>query len=455
LWFRRRRSEFKKQPDFPAAIDIFPLLSRKISAGFSFPDFPLDTLQPSFYCLAPKQSCDVRTIDLNDFQVATSETARDINRRIVLNLIRKHQPVSRADLSRRSGLQRSTVSVIIEKLIGERWVVEGAVGHAARGRKPTFLHLNGERAGIIGIDVRPVTTTIALSGLDFNFLAQESMPTNRNPDKFLAELCVRVRRLIADHPEIAYEGIGVSLPGRADPQSHEVVFAPNLGWTTVDLKTPLEKATGLSVEIENAANACALAELWSGRHGEKVRHLVAVTISEGIGVGMILNGQLVRGRGGLAGEFGHVVTLENGPLCQCGNHGCWEICGSNSAAIRYYAEAVSKSSRAPARPTFENLLRLVEQNDSKAIEALEEMARHLAIGLAILITGLAPDVIVLIGEVTQAWKRIGPLVERVIRSRVPSYVKTQILSADPSVQPRLRGTIALVLQKHFGAPWIA
>src|SRR5882724_11048248 len=100
----------------------------------------------------------MRKIDLNNFQVATSETARDINRRIVLNLIRKHQPVSRADLSRHSGLQRSTVSAITEQLIGEQWVTEGAVADLPRGRKPTFLHLNAQRAGIFGVNVRPFST---------------------------------------------------------------------------------------------------------------------------------------------------------------------------------------------------------------------------------------------------------------------------------------------------------
>src|SRR5919201_5870154 len=104
-----------------------------------------------------------RNIDLSNCQVATSETARDINRRIVLNLIRSHQPISRADLARHSGLQRSTVSVIIEQLIDEQWVIEGANGHAPRGRRPIFLHLNKERVGIIGVNIRPATTTIALA----------------------------------------------------------------------------------------------------------------------------------------------------------------------------------------------------------------------------------------------------------------------------------------------------
>jgi predicted transcriptional regulator len=135
----------------------------------------------------------VRRIDLSNFQVATSETARDINRRIVLNLIRTHQPISRADLARHSGLQRSTVSVIAEQLIRDRWITEGANGHTPRGRRPQLLHLNKERVGIIGINIRPITTTLALADLDANFLAQDSLATPPDPRQFVAELVPRVR----------------------------------------------------------------------------------------------------------------------------------------------------------------------------------------------------------------------------------------------------------------------
>src|SRR5262249_47655026 len=158
----------------------------------------------------------MRKIDLNNFQVATSETARDINRRIVLNLIRSHQPISRADLARHSGLQRSTVSVITEQLIEERWVTEGANGHVPRGRRPRFLHLNRGRVGIIGVNIRPAMTTIALADLDARFVAQESLPTARNAEQFITELGSRICNMIKTRPEITYEGIGVSLPGRVD-----------------------------------------------------------------------------------------------------------------------------------------------------------------------------------------------------------------------------------------------
>jgi predicted NBD/HSP70 family sugar kinase len=404
----------------------------------------------------------MRKIDLANFRVATSETARDINRRIMLNLIRRHQPISRADLARQSGLQRSTVSVITEQLINEKWVTEGASGHVPRGRRPRFLHLNKERVGIIGINVRPATTALALSDVDAHFIAQESLPTARDPEQFITELSARLRSLIKSHPGIYYEGIGVSLPGRIDLASQRLVFAPNLGWVDVDLKTPLEIATGLPVELENAANACALAEVWFGKHTEGVRDLIALTISEGIGGGLLINGQLVRGSTGAAGEFGHMTLVEDGLECGCGNHGCWEVYASNSAAVRYYAQAFSqgRAGKTSARalnslPTFDDILRLADQGDPRANEAIDQMAHYLGVGIALLVTGLAPDVIVVIGEVTRFWSRISIAIEKIVQSRTFTHARTRIVPTDPSAQPRLRGTIALVLQKHFGAPSVA
>ncbi len=404
----------------------------------------------------------MRRIDLSNFQVATSETARDINRRIVLNLIRSHQPISRADLARHSGLQRSTVSVIAEQLIKERWITEGANGHTPRGRRPRFLHLNKERVGIIGINVRPITTTLALADLDANFLAQDSLATPSDPKQFVAELLPRVHKLMHARPELTCEGIGVSLPGRIDVISKQLVFAPNLGWKDFDLKTPLEKATRLPVELENAANSCALSEICFGRRAEGLSNLVVVTVSEGIGCGLILNHQLVQGSTGTAGEFGHATLIQDGLECSCGNRGCWEMYASNSAAIRHYNTAISPTRRIKretetVEPTisFDHLLRLAEQGDAKARDALQQMARYLGMGIAPLISGLAPDMIVIVGEVTRAWRDVGPIIKETVKQQSFTRAETQIVPSDPLTQPRLRGTIALVLLKHFGAPSVA
>ena len=382
---------------------------------------------------------------LRDAQVATSETARDINRGIVLNLIRKRQPISRADLARLSGLQRSTVSLIIEQLIREKWVISGPVGRLPRGRRPTFLQLNDRRAMVV-VDLRPARTTVAVSDPNGRFLSQQSISTPTDADTAAAKLSEKIRQMTAGHPDLVFEGIGLSVPGRFDNLQQRVVFAPNLHWSEFDLRGPLEKATGLAVEMENAANACALAEVWFG-HAERTRDLVVVTVSEGVGVGIVSGGRLVRGWNGLAGEFGHVPLDLNGPQCGCGAHGCWEVYASNWAALRYYHE----SSATANGPTFRDLLALAEGGDTLALKALDRMAHAIGRGMRMIVAGLSPEEIVLVGEFTRLWSRLGPVIEAEVAAAVlvgkPPRVRPA--EADPSTA-RLRGTVAMVLQKHFG-----
>ena len=392
----------------------------------------------------------MRKIDLTNFQLATSGTARQINRRIALSFIRRHAPMSRADLARSSGLQPSTVSAIIEELIEEGWVTEGA-GQASRGRRPRLLHLNAERAGILAVDLRPETTTIGLAGVDARFIVQASFRTPDDSQAFVQQVARTVQQFMTRHPQVLCEGMGVSLPGRVD-RDGRLIFAPNLRWGPVNVRKLLEEAIELPVAVENAANACALAELWFGNHSEGLRNLVAVTIAEGIGAGLLMNRQLVLGTDARAGEFGHVTIDENGPRCSCGKRGCWERYASNSAAVRMYLDATNVSNGRAAAFTFDTLLTIARDGDRHALAALDSMAKYIGIGLAGLVSGLAPEVIVIVGDVTRAWDRVGPIVHDVVKQRALPSHGTRIVPADPAVQPRLRGAATLVVQQHFGAP---
>jgi predicted NBD/HSP70 family sugar kinase len=386
----------------------------------------------------------MRRIDFTNTQVASSETARDINRSVVLNLIRKRQPISRADLARTSGLQRSTVSLITEQLIAERWVINGPTGRLPRGRRPTFLRLN-ERRAILVADIRPAQITVALADVNARFLSQVAFLTPAEASVAAERIAARIQELMKAHPHLIFEGVGISLPGRFDEATKRVIFAPNLKWREFDLKTAIEKATGLSVELENAANACCLAEVWFG-HAEKIRDMVVVTVSEGIGTGIFLSGQLIRGSNGMAGEFGHVSLDPAGPKCTCGGRGCWEVFASNRAALREYHDSSTTSDGIG----FQDLLALAEAGDGIAAAALDKMAHALGKGMRMLMAGLAPLEIVVVGECTSHWHRFGPAIESEVGSAVLFGKAPRIRPAEGSMA-RLRGSVALVLQKHFGA----
>ena len=395
---------------------------------------------------------------MGTYPTASNETVRDVNRHLIFGLIRARQPISRADLARETGLQRSTVSLITEQLIRQRWVTEGSTGEALRGRKPRLLYLNVERARILGVDIRPTLTTIAIADPNGRVITYERVPTAPRADVFVGDLCRRLKAFLRAHPRLACEGIGITVPGGVDYRRQRLVSAPNLGWRDVDLKGPVERATGIPVELENAANACAIAEASTGAHRQH-GDLIVVTVSEGIGTGIISGGRLVRGASGLAGEFGHVSLDDNGPVCACGRRGCWEVFASNSAALRAYAgSARGRGRRAPARTsvrlTFDDLLTLAQDGDAEAIRALDRMGSSLGKGIAMLATGLAPGLVLVVGEATRAWNIIGPAIEKSASARAAD-VMPRIIPAGDGAEARLRGTVALVLRKQFGTAIVA
>ena len=386
------------------------------------------------------------SVKMQRAQGASSEVIRDINRRLVLNLIRTRQPLSRADLARVSGLQRSTVSLIVEELVGEQWVLEGPTGRLPRGRRPTFLRLNDERV-IIGVDVRPIQTTVAVADVNGKFSSREVIATPPDPKVAIDILIERIHSMIRFCRGKKIEGIGISLPGRYDSVTRRLVFAPNLKWRDVDLHTPIARATGLDVELENAANACVLAAVWFDRM-DASETLVVVTVSEGIGTGIWVNGQLARGLSGMAGEFGHVPLDPKGPPCACGSSGCWEVFASNRAALRYYLESSSQADGL----SFQDLLNLADQGDSRAEKALRMMAHALGRGMRMIVAGLAPNRIIVIGDLTRSWHRFESIVESEVKSQVlPGGGIPVLVPAHEDGMARLRGTVALVFQKHFGA----
>jgi predicted NBD/HSP70 family sugar kinase len=384
----------------------------------------------------------IKHIDLAEMQLGSSETARIINRDIVLELIRTSQPISRADLARRSGLGRSTVSQIVEQLIGENWVREGAMGSLPRGRRPTLVGLNEDLVAI-AVDIHPRQASVALVDLNGRLISRWPVPLTSDPEDSLRLIVDSMQRMQRSAPRKSIEGIGISLPGRVDPRTQRLIFAPNLKWPEFDIRKMVESAMGLPVMMENDATACLLAELTFARM-DGVRDAVLVAVAEGVGTCVLTNGQLVVGHNGMAGEFGHVPIDPNGPRCGCGKNGCWEVFSSCRAALRYYRELRPKG---PV-PTFRELLNLAEEGDKSAAQALATQAMWIGRGLRMIIAGVSPSTILIAGDLTSAWHRFGPVIEK-------EATALTLAGGAPTIRPthegeiaRLRGAAALVFQRE-------
>lgn len=382
----------------------------------------------------------MRRVDLTNVELASSETARKINRDILLQLIHMRQPISRAELSRLSGLQRSTVSQISEQLMDEGWIREGATAKLPRGRRPTMLILNNDLV-VFGVDLRPQRVTVAAVDLSGRLLSQSILPLSSDPAKTIASILQCVKRMREASPSKSFGGIGISLPGRVDPTTQRLIFAPNLKWPEVDLKSAMELESGLPVELENAANACLTAELWLGEL-DGVKNAVLITVSEGLGSGILAGGQIISGEHGMAGEFGHIPLDSTGPRCGCGQNGCWETFASCNSALRYYREAV------PGHISFHELLNLAGEGDVNAKEALRKQAAYIGKGMRMITAALSPELILIAGDITSAWDEFAPVIRKEVAAGILGGKPPRIEPSHEGEVARLRGAAALIFQRH-------
>src|SRR5271155_2819991 len=386
----------------------------------------------------------IKRIDLAYVQLATSENARDVNRDIVLEIIRSRQPIARADLARASGLQPSTISAIVEQLIEEKWVTEGAIARRPRGRRPTLLSLNDDLV-ILAADVRPQQAIVALIDLNGRFLAREVVPLVSDPKRAILKITECMESMRAKHRDRSFEGVGLSMPGRVEPESQRLILAPNLKWGNSDIKSVVEEKMHLQVELANAANASLLSELWSGKL-DGVRDAVLVTVSEGLGAAILANGQIITSRNGLAGEFGHSPIDPSGPTCGCGQRGCWEVFASSSAALRYYSESNPKGRAV----NIHDLLSMSEEGDPTAIAAVSRQASCIGRGLRLITAALAPEVILITGDITTSWPRFGPIIQAELENTMLAGRAPRLEITSDGELSRLRGAAAVVLQRHSG-----
>ncbi|HXM51280.1 MAG TPA: ROK family transcriptional regulator [Pyrinomonadaceae bacterium] len=408
----------------------------------------------------------MRKINTRDFHVATRTTSRDINRHIALNLIREHQPISRADLARGMKMTRGVVSVLVQELITQGLIYEGATGEAARGRKPTFLHIRTHDRMVVAVDVRFTRTYLMLCDFSGRELAIESYETIFSIPEFVKDLAGRIRKLLKTHGlGVRCEGIGLVVPGMVDQRTGKILNAPALGWRDVDIRTKLSGATGLSVHIENSGRASALAQLWLKR-GEATggHNFVYISVSDGVGLGIVVNGELLRGRDQIAGEFGHMPINLDGPRCMCGANGCWEVYTSNLATLaRYFGWNLSKHSpkrlKDAERSSFTvlDVVARARSGDSKALAAVLATGRFLGLGIASIINIVNPDSIYVAGEITTAWDLIEDTVRQAIgeRALTEGAVRTPLRVASAHDYPRLRGAAALIAAPTFAAPRVA
>ena len=341
----------------------------------------------------------MRRINPSRFQIATRGTSREINSRIVLNLVRTHQPISRADLARAMGVSRAAVTLIVNDLLERRLLSEGATGQTERGRRPTFLYINARRRSVVSVDIRASETFLMLADLMGKPLSGViSIPTVRDPkapargpgrpDQGAARRAPRSR--IAARASASWCPAWSSTPACACCTRRRSAGAT---WICASRSPPPPASASRS-------RTPAAPARWPrcGRLGEPTtqphRDLVFVSVSDGVGVGVVMNGEVLRGRHNVAGEFGHVPLSLDGPRCSCGNNGCWEAYVANPATLaRYFGRPASPGPAGRPRPAVHRSRTwwpAPAAATRRRWRRIEATARYLGLGLASVINALEP-----------------------------------------------------------------
>lgn len=391
----------------------------------------------------------MRQIDLKKASVARLDTIRTINRQIVLNYIRERSPISRAEISYETALQRSTVSLIVDEL-KTRGLVDELDGESTGGRPPLLLRLRTAGPMAIGVDLGTTNTVVATSDLAGRLLHQQSFDTSADAKKTLQNIIDASRELIKKEKGI--EGIGISVPGLVDHESGRVHFIPHFKWRDWTLAEELRKATGLPVRVDNDANAASLAELWFGRPEiRETRDFIFVLVETGIGTGIVFDGQVYHGESGAAGEFGHMTIGTGAPVaCAVGTRECWEAFASERAALERYRRLTEPTSEV----SFEELVDRALGGEPAAREALLETAHYLGVGIANVLKGLSPSAVIVGGAIARAWSLISDRVKSAVEANsvCRGLPPARIVASTLGENPRIMGALSLVLAGKFASP---
>jgi N-acetylglucosamine repressor len=322
----------------------------------------------------------------------------------ILDLIRIEKALSRADLSKATGLSATAAGAIVSSLIDKGYIHEVGTGESKGGRKPVLLELKPDSYYSIGLDVDIDSISYILTDITGRVVYEGvSELASHTPDAVVSKAAECIKGIVSERSIGLGKllGIGISVPGMVGAETHSILLAPNLNWEDVELGPMLKAKLELPVYIENEAMASAICENWIGAC-QGVGNFVCVNIKSGIGAGIFTDGRLYRGAGGSAGEVGHIVVDERGPKCGCGNYGCLETIASTGrlveAARRLVRQGVVSSLNEFTDADNIHLNHIVDAaraSDEAAKSLLTEAARYIGIALSNLVNTLNPSKIVL------------------------------------------------------------
>lgn len=376
-----------------------------------------------------------------------------INRITVLQHIRREGPISRIDLSRRTGLSPSTITNITRYLLSKGLISERkSQVTGGRGRRPVWLNFNPDGGRLIGLDIQAGLLSGAVTDLGGEVRHVQERPVEDPGDSSRvmeqAKDLLRSLEAKAGRRRCPLYGVGVSFPGVVDPKTGDCLFWAESGWKRVPLGRSLKDAVGVPVLLEEDVRAEALGEFWFGA-GQGVSNLVLLKLDRGVGAGVVLEQRLYRGTNGLAGEIGHITVDPHGRRCSCGRIGCLETKASAPAVLERLREVLKEHPNSPlAREelSLEAFYRVARESDKAAGEVLKQLIAFTKVALEMVVHAYDPDMIVLSGAVVEA-EGADILLQSVQLGDFPVEVGVDVKVSSFGKQRGIIGAAALVLHR--------
>jgi predicted NBD/HSP70 family sugar kinase/biotin operon repressor len=369
------------------------------------------------------------------------------NTDVVLDLLARSGRMSRADLTRATGLSRATVSAIVRDLLSQGLVVEaadrGQPHRGGSGRPPTLLSLEGPAGVLVGIDVGHRHVRVGVADLDATLLAEGALAVDVDHDSAgVLDLATEmVTSLLAEAGADLNRvtGVGMGVPGPVDPRTGETSSAILPGWRGMVPAEEMHRRLGVPVRLDNDANVGALGEFHHGA-AQGLNDVIYVKAAGGIGAGLILGGRLHRGVSGRAGEIGHVRLDDAGPVCRCGNRGCLETLVSAPKLVELLQPAYDENL------TVERMLELGRDGDVGVSRVLNDAGRSIGRVLADLSNHINPAAIVVGGGMGQSEALLLGIRDSVDRYAQPDTASAvRVTPGALGDQAEVMGAIALAL----------
>ncbi|SFJ48333.1 Sugar kinase of the NBD/HSP70 family, may contain an N-terminal HTH domain [Paenibacillus sp. UNC496MF] len=375
---------------------------------------------------------------------------KKMNTAIVLDAVLRYAPLSRAQISERTGLNKATVSSLVQDLIEHHLVIDIGPGESSGGRKPNLLQFRARTGFAIGIDLGVNYIRGILTDLEGVVLAERRLTLTAHDAAYvLPRLLDCIASLQAEIPPCPYGtvGVGIGVPGLVNEEG-AILYAPNLDWTDVPLRAIVEERFGVPVTIDNEANAGAQGEQRYGA-GRGVANQIYVSAGIGIGTGMILNKELYKGAGGFSGELGHLSIQADGKPCRCGNRGCWELYASENALLEQAAALGYRD--------LDGLLEAAGRGEAEVLRLFERIGEALGVGIANIVNVFNPDVVIVGNELRRAEAWLGEAMQRTVAERALAHHRRRlrVLFAEQGEKSAVRGAayyaISAFLSKMKGS----